>query len=101
MRTLLAATLFLTLLLLQAACADPAARRRDALGPLEARFLHADTDGDEALSHAEVETGMPGLRADFVAIDTDDNGRISRAELRSYRDWQRILALPRHEGPAR
>ncbi|MEQ1439130.1 EF-hand domain-containing protein [Fontimonas sp. SYSU GA230001] len=81
------------LVLLAACAATPPERdaRRDALAPLRDRFDAADRDGDGALDRDELAAGLPEFVADVDAIDTDRNGRISAAELRSYLEWQRIL----------
>lgn len=54
-------------------------------------FEAADVDHDEQLTPAEFETlKLPGGK--FEDVDTDHNGRVSLAELRSYVLWRRIEA---------
>lgn len=54
-------------------------------------FEAADVDHDEQLTPAEFETlKLPGGK--FEDVDTDHNGLVSLAELRSYVIWRRIEA---------
>jgi hypothetical protein len=71
--------------------------RRDPLTPVRAEFEAADTDGDESLDRDEVAAGMPKLTEVFTEVDTDGNGEMTAAELRSYLQWQRVLRF----GPPR
>lgn len=71
--------------------------RRDPLTPVRAEFDAADTNGNESLDRAEVAAGMPKLGEVFSQVDTDGNGEMTAAELRSYLQWQRVLRL----GPPR
>ena len=73
--------------------------RRDPLTPVRAQFEAADTDGNESLDRDEVAAGMPKLVEVFNEIDTDGNGEMTAAELRSYLQWQRVLRFgPPREG---
>ncbi|MGB1563897.1 MAG: hypothetical protein ACPHN2_20595 [Sinimarinibacterium flocculans] len=89
--------LALTLPLVAGCAGGYADARRDALSPVRAEFDAADTDGDEALDREEVAAGMPKLLEVFAEVDTDGNGEMTAAELRSYLQWQRVLRL----GPPR
>ncbi len=54
-------------------------------------FKKADANNDEQLSREEFAT--LGIQdANFDEVDTDDNGRVSLAELRSYLEWRRVKA---------
>lgn len=70
------------------------AQRTAADIELEARFQAADTDKDELLSLDEVRAGMPELVELFTTIDTDGNGKLTLAEIRSYAEWRRISTMP-------
>lgn len=54
-------------------------------------FTAADADHDEQLSPEEF-ANLPLKDAAFADLDTDDNGRISLAELQSYLTWRRVQA---------
>jgi hypothetical protein len=54
-------------------------------------FKAADTDGDEQLTPAEFEN-LPLKGVKFEVLDTDGNGKISLAELKSYLTWRRVQA---------
>lgn len=76
--------------------------RPDALTPIRERFEAADKNGDEALSRDEMRDGMPEFLKDFDTIDTDGNGLVSAAEMRSFLLWQRVLrAQPTGPDPGR
>ena len=66
----------------------------DAQGrkPPEERWNAHDTDGDGALSRAEVEASAPGLARNFDRFDADGDGRISREEMSSGREQARVEA---------
>ncbi len=73
--------------------------RRDPLTPVRAEFDAADSDGNEALDREEAAAGMPKLLDVFTEVDTDGNGEMTAAELRSYLQWQRVLRFgPPREG---
>lgn len=86
--------IFLTLLLgsalaLAAACASkPPSPLTE---PIRQAFIAADKDGDEALSPDEFAT-LPFTGVKFADLDTDGNGKITLAELRSYLIWRRVQA---------
>ena len=83
--------LLLTLSLL-AACATPHKKRHGDSSALnrriDAQFDAADTNNDEWLSPAEFDAGLPWLKGKFDEVDTDHNGKVSLAELRSYIELQ-------------
>ncbi|MES0874815.1 hypothetical protein [Sinimarinibacterium thermocellulolyticum] len=79
------------------ACGSLPDARRDPLAPLRAAFDAADANDSESLDRDEAAAGMPELAAVFDDVDTDGNGEMTAAELRSYLQWQRVL---RH-GPPR
>ncbi|MDD3763004.1 MAG: hypothetical protein PHP86_06925 [Nevskiales bacterium] len=83
-------------LLMLGACAGPrrAGMEHADIDELRHRFEAADVDGDEALTPAEAEAGMPQLLDVFATVDTDHNGRATLAEIRSYLQWQRIANAP-------
>jgi len=54
-------------------------------------FKKADANNDEQLSREEFAT-LNIQDANFDEVDTDNNGLVSLAELRSYLDWRRIRA---------
>lgn len=73
--------------------------RRDPLTPVRAEFDAADSNGNESLDRGEVAAGMPKLLDVFTEVDTDGNGEMTAAELRSYLQWQRVLRFgPPREG---
>lgn len=80
-----------------AACGGPHGRHR---GPsptydrVEKMFVQADVDKDEWLTPAELASGFPWLAGKFAEIDTDNNGKISLAELASYIELQQMQADP-------
>ena len=60
------------------------ARKHQAMAMREhARAL--DSDGDKALSRAEIGDKMPKLTENFDAIDLDNDGKLSREEMRAGR----------------
>ncbi len=91
--------LFLLAASLLAGCATrPGEARPDLLTPLRPEFQAADKDGDDTLTREEA-AAMPKLALVFDEVDTDHNGRVSTGELRSYLEWQRVLATPRGRFP--
>ena len=62
----------------------PAVSREQYKQRFEAEFKKADTDGDGALSKAEVEKAMPRLARDFAAIDANKDGKLTQDEIRTY-----------------
>lgn len=54
-------------------------------------FKAADQDGDEALTPAEF-ANLPLKGAKFEDLDTDQNGKVTLAELKSYLVWLRVQA---------
>lgn len=60
------------------------ARKHQAMAMREqARAL--DSNGDQALSRAEIGSKMPKLSENFDAIDLDNDGKLSREEMRAGR----------------
>ena len=53
------------------------------------RFASADSNKDGSLSKAETTQGMPGLAAQFDALDSDHNGQLSSAEFQAKRATMR------------
>jgi len=47
------------------------------------RFKAADVNGDGGIDLAEAQTGLPKLAEKFSTVDTDNDGRVTPAELRS------------------
>lgn len=47
------------------------------------RFKSADVNGDGAIDLAEAQTGMPWLAGKFSTVDTDNDGKVTPAELRA------------------
>ena len=83
-RTLIAA---LVLIPAMSFAADNAA---DAKATRPARlFKHADTDGNGALSRAEVQKAMPYLAGKFDRIDANKDGQLSHGELKAWKQAQR------------
>ena len=64
-----------------AAQRELAKARRDAV---RAHFIFLDTDGDRALTLAEIGGDAPELAAKFAVIDTDRNGQVAAEELRAH-----------------
>lgn len=60
---------------------DPETRQALRHERHEARVKAADTDGDGAISKAEVEKALPRLARRFEAVDTDHDGKLTVAEL--------------------
>ncbi len=98
MRPFLVVPSLLLLALSAAACSGGGVRygaqRSAADLEREARFQAADSDKDELLTLEEVRAGMPELVDLFDTIDTDGNGKLTLAEIRSYAEWQRISKMP-------
>ncbi|MFN0160402.1 MAG: hypothetical protein ACKVQQ_04170 [Burkholderiales bacterium] len=66
----------------EAGRADRQARKAER----QARFKAADTNGDGALSRAEVDAaGLKGLARRFDTIDGNKDGRVTREEMRTAR----------------
>jgi Ca2+-binding EF-hand superfamily protein len=59
-------------------------RREQGKKRFEEQFKKADTDGDGALSKAEVEKSMPRMARDFDAIDANKDGKVTPDEIRSH-----------------
>ncbi|MES2491593.1 MAG: EF-hand domain-containing protein [Pseudomonadota bacterium] len=79
-------------LLAMAACAG-APRHTDPLavaGGLLAVFKKADNNGDEQLTREEMSASLPQYAEHFDEIDTDHNGFVNYAELKSYLQWVRL-----------
>jgi Ca2+-binding EF-hand superfamily protein len=53
-----------------------------------------DADGDQQLSRAEIGDKLPRLRENFARIDGNNDGKLSREELRSARDARHAQAKP-------
>jgi hypothetical protein len=49
----------------------------------EERWKAADTNGDGALDLAEAQTGMPRLAEKFSSVDADNDGKVTREEIRA------------------
>ncbi|MFT4047767.1 MAG: EF-hand domain-containing protein [Solimonas sp.] len=54
-------------------------------------FDAADADHDEQLTPAEF-ANLPLKDVQFEDVDTDSNGRVTLAELKSYLTWRRVQA---------
>lgn len=52
-------------------------------------FKQADTDGNGTLSRAEVEKAMHHLTSKFDSIDANQDGQLSRGELKAWKKTQR------------
>lgn len=70
------------------------AMREHKIERMDARIKAADSDGDGALSKAEVSSDMPMLERHFDAIDADGDGRVTREELRSRKGHPGRSATP-------
>ena len=83
---------------LLSACATPHKKRHGDSSELnrriDAQFDAADTNNDEWLSPAEFDAGLPWLKGKFDEVDTDHNGKVSLAELRSYIELQMMRSEP-------
>src|SRR5258708_40354958 len=83
------------------ACATPHKKRHGDSSELNRRidvqFDAADTNNDEWLSSAEFDAGLPWLKGKFDEVDTDHNGKVSLAELRSYIELQMMRSEPPHK----
>ena len=51
--------------------------------PPDARWNALDTDGDGRVSRAEAEAGAPGMARNFERLDTDADGQLTREEIRA------------------
>jgi hypothetical protein len=60
--------------------------------PPEARWNALDTDGDGRLSRAEAEAGAPGMARNFERFDADADGQLTREEIRAQRAQMREQA---------
>ena len=76
--------------LAQAQSADgattPGARARDPekmRQKFDERFKKADSNGDDKLSKAEAQSGMPRVASNFEAIDADKDGFVTKAEIQA------------------
>lgn len=88
MRTLIISSLCCAVLL-TAGCATE--RRKPISEALKQAFKTADKNGDEALDHDEFANfSLPG--ASFEQLDTDNNGQVTLAEVKSYLIWRRVQA---------
>jgi len=58
------------------------AGRAQAQARAEERWQAADTNGDGSIDLAEAQTGMPRAAQNFGRIDADNNGLLSRDEMR-------------------
>lgn len=77
------------LVLLTAACASE--RRKPISEQLKQEFKTADKNGDEALDRDEFATfTLPDAK--FEDLDTDNNGKVTLAEVKSYVIWRRVQA---------
>lgn len=80
------------LLALTASCAHE--RRNPISDQLKQDFKTADRNGDEALDADEFATfPLPGAK--FEELDTDDNGKVTLAEIKNYIIWRRVQAEDR------
>ena len=83
----------LLLATLLCACASP---REYQPSPLNLRtgeqFKRADKNGDEKLSREELAKAFPAFADHFDEIDTDHNGFVNLAELRSYFEWSELVS---------
>jgi Ca2+-binding EF-hand superfamily protein len=79
--------------------AGPGADRREqGKKRFEEQFKKADTDGDGALSRAEVEKAMPRMARDFDAIDGNKDGKVTPDEIRTH---MQARMAERRKGSAR
>ena len=59
-------------------------------GGLRVVFKKADSNADEQLTRDEMRVGLPQYADQFDEIDTDHNGLVNYAELKSYLQWRRL-----------
>ncbi|RCS58722.1 EF-hand domain-containing protein [Parvibium lacunae] len=67
---------------------------------MRARLKEADKDGDGAISLSEA-TALPHLQQHFAALDTNQDGKVTREEMRAHHEKMRQARRsggPRHEG---
>ncbi|NGY06611.1 hypothetical protein [Solimonas terrae] len=77
------------LLVLTASCASQ--DRKPISEQLRQDFKAADKNGDEALDRDEFANfPLPGVK--FEELDTDNNGKVTLAEIKSYIIWRRVQA---------
>ncbi|PPC75310.1 hypothetical protein C4K68_22010 [Pokkaliibacter plantistimulans] len=69
-----------------AASTDMSGKLGDGKVRMEEHFKQADTDGDGALSKAEVDAAIPRLAKHFDDIDANKDGKLTPDELKTY--WQ-------------
>jgi Ca2+-binding EF-hand superfamily protein len=62
---------------------DPTGCREHGRARFEERFKRLDRDGDGAVSKAEAEQGAPHLARNFAAIDANQDGKLTPAEVRT------------------
>lgn len=65
--------------------------------PPEARWNALDTDGDGRLSRAEAEAGAPGMARNFERFDADADGQLTREEIKAQHTQMREQARARAE----
>lgn len=88
MRALILSLLY-GVVLLSAGCASE--RRKPISEELKQAFKAADKNDDEALDRAEFANfSLPG--ASFEQLDTDNNGKVTLAEVENYVIWRRVQA---------
>lgn len=61
------------------------ASRKDKSRAMREKAKALDTNGDQALSRAEIGDAMPKVAENFASIDLDNDGKLSRDELRAGR----------------
>lgn len=61
------------------------ASRKDKARAMREKAKALDTNGDRALSRAEIGDSMPKVAENFASIDLDNDGKLSRDELRAGR----------------
>jgi hypothetical protein len=65
--------------------------------PPEDRWSALDTDGDGRLSRAEAEAGAPGMARNFGRFDVDADGQVTREEIQAARVQMHEQARARAE----
>jgi Ca2+-binding EF-hand superfamily protein len=68
-------------------------RHGDLRGKLEERFKTADANGDGQISLDEAQANLPRVAEKFSEIDADQNGSLTREELRNARQKRHQPAL--------